>query len=79
MRPGKRGPFRSEIYRSVDAAARGRRVGCASEADCLSTAEARRWHAFHCGGCTAFRPLSLEQRAQDVAGLIMIARLSGIE
>lgn len=70
-----RRPRPSSPPRVLEQAAETRRLDCAGYAGCLDQALTEGWPGFACGdGC--YEPIDAEQRARDLPGLIMIARLA---
>ncbi len=52
-----------------------KKLDCAFYNECLDTAIAGKWKGFGCGECTAYVALDVEQKVQDVLGLLA-ARLA---
>lgn len=52
-----------------------KKLDCAFYNECLNTAVTGKWKGFGCGECTAYTALDIEQKVQDVLGLLA-ARLA---
>ncbi len=50
-----------------------RRLDCTRANACLELAAGAEWPAMTCSNCAAYKPPDDEQRARDVAGLLLIA------
>jgi len=53
-----------------------RRYDCQSYGACLSEAADAGWPSFVCGDCSRFEPLTPEERADDLPGLVALAHVA---